>query len=164
MRQWLVAGGLIERDGAILLVKNLRRDGRLDWSPPGGVVEIGDGETVLDGLPREVREETGITVTEWTGPIYEVRAVAEGLGWTLRAEIHQAVSFSGDIVLEDPDGIVVDACFVPVDACSEHLGACVRWVQEPLRAWLDERWETARRYSYQVHGDAPAALEVVRES
>src|SRR5206468_653696 len=81
MRDWVVASGLIEEDGKLLLVQNRRRNGSLDWSTPGGVIEIADGESVVDGLTREVEEETGIYVCDWNGPVYEVEAVAEGRGW-----------------------------------------------------------------------------------
>ncbi len=91
MRDWTVAGGLIESDDGLLLVCNRRRNGSFDWSPPGGVIEVADGESLLDGLTREVEEETGVRVTEWAGPVYEVHAEAVDLGWRLRAEVHVAV-------------------------------------------------------------------------
>ena len=62
MRAGVVAGGLVEGPDGLLLVQNRRRDGSIDWSPPGGVIEVAEGESVLDGLTREVHEETGITV------------------------------------------------------------------------------------------------------
>src|SRR3954469_24067179 len=89
VREWLVASGIIEGPEGVLLVQNLRRNGTLDWSTPGGVIEVHEGESVVDGLTREVAEETGIRVTEWIGPVYEVEAVAEGLGWSLRVEVHR---------------------------------------------------------------------------
>src|SRR5947207_10821676 len=76
MRDWTVAGGLIESDDGLLLVCNRRRNGSFDWSPPGGVVEVNDGETLIDGLTREVEEETDVRVSEWAGPVYGVRAEA----------------------------------------------------------------------------------------
>ena len=88
MRQWLVAGGVVERSGDVLLVCNRRRDGELDWSPPGGVVD--DGETVREGLTREVREETGIEVAGWAGPIYVVQVAFVDLEWDLRVEAYRA--------------------------------------------------------------------------
>ena len=60
MRDWLVAGALLEGPEGLLLVCNRRRDGSVDWSPPGGVID--EGETVLEGLSREVHEETGLTI------------------------------------------------------------------------------------------------------
>src|SRR3954452_23252951 len=74
VRDWVVAGGLVEGPDGLLLVQNRRRDGSLDWSPPGGVIEISDGESVTDGLSREVLEETGLRVDDWDGPVYSVEA------------------------------------------------------------------------------------------
>ena len=164
VREWLVAGGIVESDAGILLVQNRRRDGSLDWSTPGGVIEVHDGESVVDGLTREVAEETGIVVTEWMGPIYEVEAVAAGLGWSLRVEVHRAVAFTGEIHIDDPDGIVVDARFVPLTDCDAHLDGCYPWVREPLGAWLLERWPISRAYRYQLDGDRMGSVTVVRTS
>jgi 8-oxo-dGTP diphosphatase len=162
MRAWVVASGLIEHEGQLLLVQNRRRNGSCDWTTPGGVIEVGDGESVVDGLTREVAEETGIQVSAWTGPVYEVEAVAEGLGWTLRAEIHRAVSWAGELLVDDPDGIVIDARFVPFVAALGYLEGCVRWVSEPLGAWLVERWEEGRAYRYRLDGATPGSITVVK--
>lgn len=157
VRAWVVAGGLIEGPDGLLLVQNRRRDGSLDWSTPGGVIEVADGESVVDGLTREVAEETGITVEAWEGPVYEVEAVAAEMGWTMRVEVHRALAFHGQLRIDDPDGIVVDARYVPVRDCEGKLEACSPWVREPLGAWLDERWDvvTPRAYRYRVDGLRP---------
>src|SRR3954471_20729946 len=121
MRDWTVAGGVIESDEGLLLVCNRRRNGSFDWSPPGGVIEIAEGESLLDGLTREVEEETGVRVAEWAGPLYEVRAEAVDLGWRLRAEVHVAVDYDGEIRVDDPDGSVGDARFFGFDECADQL-------------------------------------------
>jgi 8-oxo-dGTP diphosphatase len=165
MRNWTVAGGVVERDGALLLVQNRRRNGSVDWSPPGGVIEVADGESLLDGLTREVAEETGLRVTEWAGPLYEVQADAPGLGWTLRAEVHLAVAFEGELRIADPDGIVVDARFVAMDDCARHLDSCHPWVREPLAEWLAARWphtEPRAPFGYRVDGADLASLVITR--
>lgn len=158
----MVAGGLVEGPDGLLLVRNRRRDGSLDWSPPGGVIEVAGGESVRDGLTREVEEETGIRVTEWVGPVYEVEAVAEGMGWHMRVEVHRALAFEGELCVDDPDGIVVDARFVHPERCGEHLVDCHPWVREPLGAWLAERWIESRAYRYRVDGTDRQSLSVVR--
>lgn len=160
MRQWLVGGGLILGDGGLLLVRNRRRNGDLDWSPPGGVID--EGETLLAGLTREVEEETGLVVSRWEGPAYQVEVDAPGLGWHLRVEAHVAAEFSGGVRVDDPDGIVVDATFVNPAACDGHLAGCHRWVGEPLSAWLTERWEGAPTFRYVLDGDDPARAVVTR--
>jgi 8-oxo-dGTP diphosphatase len=160
VREWLVAGGIVLGPEGLLLVQNRRRDGRHDWSPPGGVID--DGEGLIEGLSREVREETGLEVTRWSGPLYRIEAVAPGLGWRLRVEAHLAVEYSGQLTVDDPDGIVVDARFVEFERCSHHLTANHRWVREPLTEWLSERWEDSRDYGYRVEGARPAEIVVTR--
>jgi 8-oxo-dGTP diphosphatase len=49
------AGGIVERDGKVLLVHRPKFD---DWSFPKGKLE--DGETWEEGAAREVEEETGL--------------------------------------------------------------------------------------------------------
>lgn len=160
MRDWLVGGAIVLGPEGLLLVRNRRRNGRHDWSPPGGVID--DGEGLIEGLTREVREETGLEVTSWSGPVYCIEAVAPGLGWNLRVEAHLALEYHGELHVDDPDGIVVDARFVPFDACEEHLVPTHPWVREPLVEWLAERWETRRDYGYRVEGARPEQLIVSR--
>ena len=163
MREWLVAGALVEVDGALLLVRNERRGGYSDWSTPGGVIDAAD-DSVLGGLTREVEEETGLRVTAWEGPLYEVRAEALDLGWRLRAEVYRALGFEGELRVEDPDGIVVEAAFVDAVTCADRLAGCARWVREPLGEWLAERWgpDAARGYAYDVRGTRREELAVER--
>jgi 8-oxo-dGTP diphosphatase len=52
-----VAAVITDDQGRALLVQ--RRDNG-HWEPPGGVLEL--GETIEDGLRREVREETGLDI------------------------------------------------------------------------------------------------------
>jgi ADP-ribose pyrophosphatase YjhB (NUDIX family) len=52
-----VAAAVVDDDGRLLAIR--RRDNG-HWEPPGGVLEL--DETIEDGLVREVREETGLTV------------------------------------------------------------------------------------------------------
>jgi ADP-ribose pyrophosphatase YjhB (NUDIX family) len=52
-----VAGIVVDDHRRALLIR--RRDNHR-WEPPGGVLEL--GESIHDGLRREVREETGLDV------------------------------------------------------------------------------------------------------
>jgi 8-oxo-dGTP diphosphatase len=162
VRDWVGGGALLLDGDELLLVQNRRPHGATDWTPPGGVIDVQGGETLLDGLTREVEEETGLRVTEWATLLWSVTAEAPGLGWRLSAEIHLARSWEGELRVADPDGIVVDARFVPCDACGPCLADGHPWVREPLTAWLAERWEDARPFDYRVDGDDVRAAVVSR--
>lgn len=68
-----VAGVVVNDQDDVLLIQR-RDNGR--WEPPGGVLEF--GESIREGLRREVREETGLDVepSELTG-VY--RNMARGI-------------------------------------------------------------------------------------
>jgi 8-oxo-dGTP diphosphatase len=162
IREWTVAGGLVLSADGLLLVRNRRRSGAHDWSPPGGVIE--QGEAIVAGLTREVVEETGVEVLGWDGPIYEVVVEAPDLGWRLRVEAHLAREFRGDLRVDDPDGIVVEAAWVDPAVCGQQLEEGHPWVREPVCAWLAELgapdgW-SPRTFRYHVAGRDPAALVV----
>jgi len=163
LREWVVAGGLIEGPDGLLLVKNQRRSGACDWSPPGGVIDAEDA-SVLSGLTREVEEETGLRVREWIGPVYEVEAVASGLGWAMRCEVYVAADYEGELRVDDPDGIVIDAAFVPFAECHDRLAACHPWVREPLTEWIATRFTDRRGFAYDLLGDAIATVEIARRA
>jgi 8-oxo-dGTP diphosphatase len=71
-----VAGVITDDHGRALLIQ--RRDNHR-WEPPGGVLEL--GETIHDGLRREVREETGLDIepVALTGVYKNMRRAIIGL-------------------------------------------------------------------------------------
>ncbi len=129
-----VAGGLIFAENELLLVRNDRHYSKTsDWSTPGGIID--KGETILNGLSREVLEETGLIVHNWKGPAYDVQVDFVDRGFTLRVQTFLAVSWDGKIILKDPDGIVTDAAFCSLKAQTELLMDSPVWVREPLLEW-----------------------------
>ena len=134
MRRWQVGGALIRHGDGLVLVGNRRRDRTLEWTPPGGVIDA--GETVLGGLAREVREETGLVVESWVRLSYTVIVDAPDMGWRLRVEAWEADVVSGDIVLADPDGIVEQVRHVDAAEAPGLLAQSPPWVHTPVGEWL----------------------------
>jgi len=161
VRDWLVGGALIQREGEILLVANRRLNGTVDWTPPGGVSDAADS-SLLHGLTREVREETGLIVSAWEGPCYEVIVEAPGLGWRMRVEAWRATKVGGSLAIADPDGIVEEARFAGMSDSRTLLDGVAPWVREPLYEWLDEPWTERRVFRYCVNGADRASADVVR--
>src|SRR5215831_21293507 len=80
--------GLLERDGRVLLARRGIEPRLGYWDIPGGFLEEGEG--ALDGLRRELREETGLEVepVEWLGAYvdpYDDHYVL-GLSWLVRGD------------------------------------------------------------------------------
>lgn len=63
------AGGVVGRDGKVLLVQVKNLEGRIVWTFPKGHLEKGEGW--LDAALREVEEETGWKCRK-TGPLSSV--------------------------------------------------------------------------------------------
>ncbi len=53
-------GGVVISDGRALLIRRGSEPLKGEWSIPGGTLEI--GETLVEGIARELREETGLEV------------------------------------------------------------------------------------------------------
>ena len=69
------AAGVVYKDCKVLLIRSERRG----WEFPGGIVE--QGEALLDGLRREIFEESGISVKpEAVTGIYQNLACKKGFG------------------------------------------------------------------------------------
>lgn len=160
LKEWSVGGAVIVRNDRVLLVQNQRRNGELDWSTPGGVID--EGESVLGGLGREVTEETGIEVHDWRGPLYRVEVTAPGFGFFLQAEAHLALASVGDVAVDDPDRIVVGAEFVTLELARIRLESAPIWVAEPLLAHLFDGVDDGRLFAYRLDGSSPGDRRVVR--
>ena len=61
-------GGVAFVDGRVLLIKRRFEPLAGRWSLPGGALEV--GETLAEGLAREMKEETGLDVE--VGPVVDV--------------------------------------------------------------------------------------------
>jgi 8-oxo-dGTP diphosphatase len=148
MREWSVGGALIRHADGLVLVANRRRDGSLDWTPPGGVIDA--GESVLNGLAREVQEETGLVVDGWAGQRYSVVVEAPGMGWKMSVAAWEVAAVSGEIAIADPDGIVEQVRHVSRDEGERLLSGSAAWLRIPIAGWLDGATDAS--YHFVVDG------------
>lgn len=109
-RQYLVTAALIRRDDHILLVQQQGpADPAPTWALPGGVVE--EGELLTEALIREIREETGLVITE-VGPLAYVTQLDHARNETHSlAFVFEVIAWSGRIQSNDPDNVIVGAEF-----------------------------------------------------
>ncbi len=56
----IIVGGILEQDGEYLLVQEAKDKVRGKWNLPAGQLDA--GETLVEGMKREVREESGFEV------------------------------------------------------------------------------------------------------
>ena len=68
LRPIVGVGGVALVDGRVLLIKRRFEPLAGRWSLPGGALEV--GETLAEGLAREMKEETGLDVE--VGPVVDV--------------------------------------------------------------------------------------------
>jgi ADP-ribose pyrophosphatase YjhB (NUDIX family) len=142
-----VSAVIVDEDGRVLAIR--RRDNG-HWEPPGGVLEL--DEPILDGLVREVAEETGLIVEpERLTGVYKnmVRGIvalvfrcriAQGdivgspevteTAWLSPAEAHQVMS-------EAYSSRVLDALAEGAPAVRSHdgerLSGCTNLPSQPSR-------------------------------
>ena len=162
MRSFRVGGGLVVVDNQLLLAANRRRQGTLEWTPPGGVID--DGESVTRGISREVHEETGLHVPKWEECHYTVTVSAPDMGWEMTVESWFATIAHGQIALNDPDKIVEQALFVDLHDVADLLAGSPPWVRVPILAWLEGGMQPIGNHEFHVYGADRATARIEQRS
>lgn len=147
-----IVAAVVRRGSQLLLVEQQGpHDPHPSWMLPGGRVE--EGESVIDALRREIREETGL---ELVGrPIVAFVAEIEHRG-DLADAAYRAITYAcetqGAPAPNDPDGFVRGTAWVDADEALTLLAAVAWYEAEPLRRFLSGVAPPGARYRYRVTG------------
>jgi ADP-ribose pyrophosphatase YjhB (NUDIX family) len=133
-----VGGIVIDARGNVLLVKRGNEPRKGHWSIPGGLLEL--GESLAEGVAREIREETGLTV--------QPQAVVEVVDRIYKEEGRVRYHY----VIVDYWCTVVDGEAQPASDASEvHWASPAEWRDanpfqlEPIALEvIEEAWQMAR--------------------
>jgi 8-oxo-dGTP diphosphatase len=124
----VIVGGLLRQGDSVLLVKQQKPDDpEPRWALPGGYVER--GESLLDALRREVREETGLHVIEIGPLLYGVHLMVPDTRFVGVVLVFQVDAWRGQLQPSNPPAgaaeRILDARFVPVEQAIGRLNeAC----------------------------------------
>lgn len=129
----LIVSALLRREGRILLVQE-QAPGDLQpiWMLPGGRVER--GESILEAVRRELREETGLELAGEARLAFVTHVIAtdeQYVALTFRCESVGALSS------DDPDGYILDVAWVEEPEALARLEGVDWYDIGPLRRHLD---------------------------
>src|ERR1700688_1110584 len=82
-------GGVVIDNGRALLIRRASEPLRGEWSIPGGMLEL--GETLEQGVAREVLEETGLQVRVFEGIFYAPNGERAGGDSLERPRFHYVI-------------------------------------------------------------------------
>lgn len=142
-----IAAAVLWRGDEILLVEQQGPGNTVSsWALPGGRAE--PGELLHETLIREVKEETGLDVTEVGDLIYLVQTdnpnkqfmgnAGLGDGYLATAVVFEVAAWSGHLESADPDNFILDVHFWPVPKAIALLEETLHYrvMREPLLTYL----------------------------
>src|SRR3990172_80042 len=154
----IVVAALLQQEAGILLVRQQgAEDPAPSWTLPGGVVE--QDERLGDALQREISQETGLQLLELGPLIYAVQAKEYETGHRTTSFIFEASRWQGEVAPHDPDDLILEARFMPVDSAIEAL-SFLPWqvMREPILAYLQGSSKLGTFWLYRSHRDGQANL------
>jgi 8-oxo-dGTP diphosphatase len=111
--------GLVRRGDELLMVREAGAGEEPVWTIPGGRVE--PGELLTEALVRELSEEAGIRVLDAGDVAFTVQMDDRRDGWTVAVWTWDVARWEGAAAADDPDGLVTEAAFVPLDDALDRL-------------------------------------------
>lgn len=125
----VIVGGIIEKEGKVLLVQEKQDECYGKWNIPAGHLDC--NESIIEGAKREIKEETGCDV--------ELTGVANIANRVLENDIFVQITFVGKIINEtvkiDPEEIL-DVKWFDIDDVLNNMDNELRnlnFVKQPIK-------------------------------
>jgi 8-oxo-dGTP diphosphatase len=151
VRDLRIVTAVVRRDDRVLMVLQAGPGEEPAWTVPGGAVE--PGEFVTDTLARELREETGLELLDAGRLAFSAQVDDRQGGWFADVWAFDVAAWDGELQPEDPDGLILEAAWVPTAQALERLeriswqsltARYVRGELEPGSLWLRRVHEGGR--------------------
>jgi len=156
----LITAALIRWGEQVLLVEQQGPDDLApSWALPGGVAR--DGELLDESLRREVTEETGlalgaIDLLAYVAQLDDPQTSAQSIAF-----VFETSHWTGELRISDPDGLIRQTCWLPVEQAIERLKALPwRRMREPLLAYLGGESKPGSVWLYRRRPDGNEELLV----
>ena len=144
-----IAAAIIRFGDELLMVRQAGPGEEPFWSVPAGRLE--PGEFATEAVVREVKEETGITVLDRGLVVLTAQVDEQREGWFASVWTFDVAAWEGDLAVADPDGLVLDAAWVPLEEACCRLDL-ISW--QPLTArYLRGDLERRPLWFRRVHPD-----------
>ena len=153
-----IAIALIRDAGRILLV---RQQGPGDaapyWALPGG--RVLPGEFLVEGLVREVREETGLALLDVGELAYVARVDDVEAGYQSTTRVFEINAWHGKPRPADPDALILEAAFFPLAETIQYLEQ-IPWraMRDPIVAYLRDEVPAGSVWLYRRQRNEKARL------
>ena len=131
----IIVGGVIEKDGKVLLVQEKQERCYGKWNLPAGHLDF--NESLIDGAKREIKEETGCDV--------ELIQVANIANRILENDIFLQITFRAKLINEtikiDPEEIL-DVKWFDINDVLNNMDEQLRdlkFIKQPIKNILENK-------------------------
>lgn len=125
-----IAAAIVRQGDTLLMVRHGATGEDPYWSIPGGAAQ--EGELVTEALAREIKEETGLELVDPgrvafivqidnRRPVQLHESRGPGSGYLATVWTFEAAAFRGEVLPADPDELVFEARFLPLEEAISHL-------------------------------------------
>lgn len=131
----IIVGGVVEKDGKILMVQEKKERCYGKWNLPAG--HLDPNETIIEGAIREIKEETGCDV--------EATGIAVIANKVLKDDVFVEIIFTTKLVKEDikiDSEEILDVKWLDIGDVLNNMDESLRdipFIKQPIQNMLDNK-------------------------